>query len=259
LVVYCFRFFTLTVIAVFAWLAREAHRDNSSQRRGPTLTLVATFVGIILLLLAFLTNLFGYVGLSDLLTQGTLASSYRAVALYTVVVVGASLISLALQPKTQQRVALVRADRDRLARRLTFALGAITLLIWVHTTLNLFAVREYSYSAIRNALDYEIKIGSAGFALSNIVAFVLTLVVGYLVASVIRAILGEEILPRLKLAYGLPNAIATVTHCVLLLLIFLLAVAAAGVELSKFTILTGALGVGLGFGLQNIVNNSYLV
>jgi small-conductance mechanosensitive channel len=38
-------------------------------------------------------------------------------------------------------------------------------------------------------------------------------------------------------------------------LVFLLAVSAAGVELSKFTILTGAFGVGLGFGLQNVVNN----
>jgi len=247
--------FFITVIAVFAWLAHEAHRDNSSRGRGPTLTLLATFVGITLLLLAFLGNLFGYVGLADLLTRGTLASSYRAVALYTVVVVGASLISLALQPKTQQRVALVRTDRDRLARWLTLALGAITLLIWVHTTLNLFAVREYFYSVTRSVLDYQIRIGSAGFALGNIVAFVLTLLIGYLIASVIRAILGEEILPRMNLAYGLPNAIATVTHYVLLFLIFLLALAAAGVELSKFTVLTGAVGVGLGFGLQNVVNN----
>jgi small-conductance mechanosensitive channel len=42
---------------------------------------------------------------------------------------------------------------------------------------------------------------------------------------------------------------------VLLVFIVLLALAAAGVELSKFTLLTGALGVGLGFGLQNVVNN----
>ncbi|HSE20030.1 MAG TPA: mechanosensitive ion channel domain-containing protein [Pyrinomonadaceae bacterium] len=247
--------FTLFVGAVFVWLVREANRDSSKQSGGPTLTLVATISGITLLLFACLANIFGYLGLADLLTQGTLASSYRAVALYTVVVIGASLISLVFQPRTQQRVALVRTDRDRLARRLTFALGTIALLIWVHSTLSLFAVREYFSSTIKSALDYQIKIGSAGFTLGNIVAFVLTLVIGYLVASVIRAILGEEILPRLKLAYGLPNAIATVTHYVLLFLIFLLALAAAGVELSKFTVLTGAVGVGLGFGLQNVVNN----
>src|SRR5262249_51268962 len=127
--------------------------------------------------------------------------------------------------------------------------------IWIHTALGRFAIRDDLYAAIGKMLNYQLPIGSARIAVSNIVAFVLTLFIGYLVASVTSAILGEAILPRLKLARGLPNAIATITHYALLVLIFLLALAAAGVELTKFTILTGAFGVGLGFGLQNVVNN----
>jgi potassium-dependent mechanosensitive channel len=150
---------------------------------------------------------------------------------------------------------VLRTNRDRLARRLIFVLGVTVALVWIHSTLKLFTVREGVYEAISSALNYQIKVGSASFSVSNFVAFVLTLVIGYLVASVIRAILSEGILPRLTLAHGLPNAIATITHYVLLVLIFFFALAAAGVELSKFTIMTGALGVGLGFGLQNVVNN----
>ena len=194
--------------------------------------------------------MFGYVGLSDLLTQGTLVSAYRAVIIYTVFLVGVLVISSLLRPKAGASFTVVRTDRERLAGRLTFALGVTAFLIWIHSTLKLFAVREDVYGAIRSLLNYQINIGSASFAISNIVAFVLTLLGGYLVASVTRAIL-----PRMTLARGLPNAIATVTHYVLLVLIFFLALAAAGVELSKFTILTGAFGVGLGFGLQNVVNN----
>jgi potassium-dependent mechanosensitive channel len=215
--------------------------------------MVATSAGIVLLLLALFADLFGYVGLSVLLTQGTVTSAYRAVSLYTVFVVGTLLISL-LQPKITQPVSTTRTDHD-LTRRLTFALGATMFLVWLHTTLKLFAVLEPLLAAIRTALNYQIAVGSASFKVSNIVAFVLTLIVGYLVASITRALLGEAILPRLKLAYGLPNAIATITHYVVLVLVFFLAIAAAGVELSKFTILTGAIGVGLGFGLQNVVNN----
>ena len=246
--------FTLATITVFVWLGRQALGDGSSAQRSLT-TLVATLLGLFLLVIAFFANLFGYVGLSDLLTQGSFVSAYRAVVLYTVFVVGGLLISAVLQPNAVQSLTPLSTDRDRLARRLTFTLGVTVFLVWVHSALKLFAIREDVYQSISSALNYQISVGSASFAIGNIVAFVLTLLGGYLVALVTRAILGEAILPRLKLARGLPNAIATVTHYVLLVLIFLFALAAAGVELSKFTILTGAFGVGIGFGLQNVVNN----
>ena len=246
--------FVVLVVGWFGWLIYKKQQDNL-MKPGFSLATMAVQLGIALLVVAFFANLFGYVGLSDLLIQGTLVGVYRGITLYAIVVVGSLLIAVALQAETSQRFATLRTSANSLVRRLSYALAGIMLLVWIHQVLNLFAVRQQVYAAISLALNYQIKIGSATIAVSNIVAFILTLLLGYLVAVVLRAILGEEILPRLKLARGLPNAIATITHYVLLLLIFILALAAAGVELSKFTILTGAVGVGLGFGLQNIVNN----
>ena len=57
------------------------------------------------------------------------------------------------------------------------------------------------------------------------------------------------------MARGLPELISSTLHYLFLLLVFLFAVNAGGMELNKFTVLTGALGVGVGFGMQNIVNN----
>ena len=247
--------FILLVVSWFAWLTYKARQERAAQKQGRSLPMMGVYLANGLLVVAFMANLFGYVGMSDLLVQATLASAYRAVALYTIVVIGSLLISSVLQAEASQRLASVRAGGEGLVRRLSFVLALLMLLVWIHQTLNLFAIRQDVYEAIGVALNYQFKIGSATLAVSSIVAFILTLVLGYLVATVLRVILGKEILPRLKLSSGLPNAIATITHYVLLVLIFLLALAAAGVELSKFTILTGALGVGLGFGLQNVVNN----
>src|SRR6185436_17043917 len=106
------------------------------------LKVVGTTAGILLLLLALFANVSGYVGLSGLLTQGTLASAYRAVSLYTVFAVGSLLISF-LQTKAAQPVTTTRTDPDRLTRRLTFALGVTMFLVWLHTTLNCLRFRSH--------------------------------------------------------------------------------------------------------------------
>ena len=62
-------------------------------------------------------------------------------------------------------------------------------------------------------------------------------------------------LPRLSLRGGMSYAISRVTYYVLLVGIFFAALLDAGVELNKFTVITGAVGLGVGFGLQNIINN----
>ena len=104
-------------------------------------------------------------------------------------------------------------------------------------------------------LNARLGIRAFNFSLGDILAFLSVLVFGYLIASGCRFILREEILRHWRLARGVPETIATSLHYMLLLLVFLMSLSAGGIELDKLTLLTGALGVGLGFGLQNIVNN----
>ena len=247
--------FIIAVVSIFYWLARKASRESSPLQRGATTALVLVHAGLLLIGVSLLANIFGYVGLSDLIGNGALVGAYRGVALYTVFVVGTSIVSFTLQTERVRNMAVIRTRAATINRWLTVGLALTTTIVWLQTVLNLFSVRDDLVGAVKSALNYQITVGAASLAPRNIVIFVLTLIFGYLIATITRAILGEAILPRLHLARGLPNAIATITHYVLLLLIFVLALAAGGVELSKFTILTGAFGVGLGFGLQNVVNN----
>lgn len=54
---------------------------------------------------------------------------------------------------------------------------------------------------------------------------------------------------------GVGNSIASLSYYGVLLLGFLVALSAAGFKVSQLTLIFGALGVGIGFGLQNVVNN----
>ena len=67
--------------------------------------------------------------------------------------------------------------------------------------------------------------------------------------------LEEDIYERFQITRGLPYAISTLLHYVVLLVGFFIGVAVIGVDMTKVTILAGAFTVGVGFGLQNIINN----
>jgi potassium-dependent mechanosensitive channel len=61
--------------------------------------------------------------------------------------------------------------------------------------------------------------------------------------------------PRLRLRPGAGYAIVTLTRWTILIIGAALTLAALGIDMAKVTLLAGALSVGIGFGLQNVVNN----
>jgi small-conductance mechanosensitive channel len=104
-------------------------------------------------------------------------------------------------------------------------------------------------------LGYPLKIGEISLTLGNIVLFILAVYAAFWLAKTIRAVLAEEVLPNMSLPRGVGNSVSTLTYYGVVLLGFIAALAVAGFEVGQFAIVFGALGVGIGFGLQNVVNN----
>jgi len=70
-----------------------------------------------------------------------------------------------------------------------------------------------------------------------------------------RSLMLARIFPRTALDTGVQYTIATTVHYVILILSGLIALNILGFQLTNLALVAGALGVGIGFGLQNIVNN----
>jgi small-conductance mechanosensitive channel len=94
-------------------------------------------------------------------------------------------------------------------------------------------------------------------SLGAIVAFAITVWITLLLSRFLRFFLQEEVYHRFHLARGPAYAVSTLVHYVVLLVGFYIALAALGADMTKFAILAGAVGVGAGFGLQNIFNNFF--
>jgi small-conductance mechanosensitive channel len=89
----------------------------------------------------------------------------------------------------------------------------------------------------------------------DVLAFFLTVWVAYLLSAFIRFVLQEDVYPRARIAPGLSYAISSLLHYVTLALGVVVGMGLMGVDLSRLTVLAGAFGVGIGFGLQSVINN----
>ena len=123
------------------------------------------------------------------------------------------------------------------------------------SVLRWFSLSEPAANLGLAVLEYRVTRGFVSLSLGDVLAFVATVWLAFLVSRFVRFALEEDVFPRLPMGRGLPYAISSLLHYVILLLGFLAAVGAMGVDLNRATLLTGAFGVGIGFGLQTIVNN----
>jgi small-conductance mechanosensitive channel len=113
-----------------------------------------------------------------------------------------------------------------------------------------------SLRAVRAALSEPLfSVGDTAFSAAGVLKLLFFLVVLGVVAKLVRRALAERILPRARLDVGPANAIAGIVFYVLLTLGAMVGFQVSGIDLSTLTVLLGAVGVGIGFGLQTIASN----
>ncbi|MCG3148890.1 MAG: Mechanosensitive channel MscK [Verrucomicrobiae bacterium] len=100
-----------------------------------------------------------------------------------------------------------------------------------------------------------IKLGQTEVSIATLVWFIVSVLAVFVVSRFTRRFLRTRVLVRTKLDPGLQYLIARMAGYGVLALGLLVALQTAGLNLSSLTVLAGALGVGIGFGLQNIVSN----
>ncbi|MBN1474479.1 MAG: mechanosensitive ion channel family protein [Syntrophaceae bacterium] len=99
------------------------------------------------------------------------------------------------------------------------------------------------------------NMGDSPFTVLTLVYLVFATLLLFYLASKINKILTHRILARSRINYGVRAAVGSIMKYVVLTVGFIIILQTAGINLSSLTILFGALGIGIGFGLQNVINN----
>ena len=247
---------SLAGLAGAIWIVRPGGRASTFDGgRWWKVAVVGIRIAVVLFLASVLANLVGSVALAEMLNDGTLTSAFGAVGLAAVAAVLRALLTMFMRSSVARASGMVSRHEDLITRRLTALIRLAALAVWLAGTLKLFRLLEVTLDGIATAASKAWTFGSLTFSIGSVLAFFTAIVVSVYFSRFVRFVLEEDVFPRLPLQRGVPSTLSMLINYSILALGFISAMAVAGFEISQFAIIFGALGVGIGFGLQSVVNN----
>ncbi len=248
---------SLAGIAVLIWFLRNLRLLHGEAAGLSRLRVLETGSGLFILILfiGLSAAATGYTRLALLLTPGIIFGGAVAVALYAAVRIVSGTLDFAFHVWPLRTLWMVRHHRKLIEKRIYRFIILAAIIGWFGRFLNNFGFLEQTLSFGKSIFTAKLERGSISISPGDVLAFLFTVWVAYLLSAFIRFILKEDVYPRLMITVGRSYAVSSLLHYVIIALGFVAAIGMLGVDLSKVTVLAGAFGVGIGFGLQNVVNN----
>jgi potassium efflux system protein len=254
----------IVVIAAILSTARNQQGLSSSAHGGAIyFEWAKQFVPVIWLLLAIslIALCLGYTSLAGFITEQLVGTSFLIAALLLIHHLTDALVVSGLDSGSSFGHFLRRLTGlgDRGISRLStlFRTFIDLALVFVGMPL-LFLSWTVTWVSFRGLIDRSFdtfKIGNLNFSLSSIALIVAVLVIGFLITRLITQWLNARVLSQTHIDNGVRDSIVKGANYAGYVAAAGFALSAAGLDFSNLTIIAGALGVGIGFGLQSIVNN----
>ena len=217
----------------------------------------ATLSSLQLKLLGFLRRiLLGVAVISPLIAAIGYVNAGSAIALPMIKTLGLLALIVILQRLTFDVYAAILNKSEEEADALTPVLLGFIITISV---LPFFAIiwgtRVSSLTELWIQFQDGIKIGDSRISPLDFLTFILLFTIGYMLTRVVQSALRGSILPKTNLDSGAQNALVAGLGYIGIFIAALVSISSTGLDLSSLAIVAGALSVGIGFGLQNIVSN----
>ncbi len=205
--------------------------------------------------ISIFANIFGYVSLAAVLLGVTVTGLVTAIVIYGSVIVLETFTIILVRLREARLGYIAKQSIQKVEKRLIQIINLVAVLVWLRSVLEYIDLFRPLLDWLDGLMEITWSIGESEISLAGLFGFVITIIITFVVAGLVKLILEEEIFTRIKMKKGLPEAISMLLRFAIVTFGIIVALMAGGLDLSKFGLLAGALGVGIGFGLQTIIYN----
>ena len=234
----------------FLWRSFKTARDGSS-----TLYCWLMRIAALFLLVVFIAEIIGQAVFAMRVFDATNRSVIFVLFGWMLITLIRGGFDLIVRSPVFQKIYFLKENADGIFRRVMLL---VQILIWSFIFANILAdwgVYSLPMDAIQGFLGYGFTIGTKKITVGLVFIALAILYGAFLISWAVQAVFMEEVLRRRHVESGVRMSMARLIHYALVLVGFLIAMSALGFDLKNITILGGALGIGIGFGLQTVVSN----
>jgi potassium-dependent mechanosensitive channel len=228
---------------------------KTHSRRRVIYTRIITFLLFVLYSIALISNITGFVNLSVYCIKLGVYTAVFSLLVINLSRINDNIIDAGVEVLNLYFPELVRkygtSFNEKSKSILRFFLG----LLWFTGILRFAEFYNSVTTKIGNFLTDSFSIGRLTFSIGNLLLFIFIIYATYNIAKFVKVILEREILARRNLKRGLAASVSLSIRIIIVIFGTVLALSFSGLDLGKIGIIAGALSVGIGFGLQNVVNN----
>jgi len=248
----------LTVLsaALLAWTLRSRPPyPELTANRWWRLATAAGRVGLVALAVSLVANAVGNVSLARLLTTAVVRAGYAGVVLYAAALLLRGTTALLVRSAAALSFRTVERHGELIQRRASLVIDAGMLFLFFYFVLRAAGLIPVVWEAAAGTIMKEWGIGAFRFSIVSALVFAAALYASIVASRLIRAVLEDDVYTRVTLPRGIPGTVTMLVRYGVVSLGFLIALSIAGIPLDRLAFVLGAFSVGIGFGLQTVVNN----
>lgn len=229
---------------------------TNRRQQGPSWQRLALRAGTLLLIVSLVAQFGGYSTLSLRLVDAGVKTAFLLVMALFAYRLGDGGVYYLLDSSGFFKISYGSATQESDARaRLLFLVKVIIAPITLLYTIQIWLRTESIAVTWKNLNGALFRLGEVDVSLSSLFSAVLVIYLAVTLSWLLRMLLDAKMIDPQFNQRGLRDSVKTLLHYMLMVLGTFFALGTLGIEMKNLAVIAGALSIGIGFGLQNIVNN----